>query len=126
MDLFDNSALKRLETVLKKAGYVKPIKIINTLQGSIWRVKAAKSKKSVVVKLANRQLFSKGVVIVGKEVVESNEDIMKESKILSYLSSDPNCPRSIIKHVDCFQWYVDVHIVRCYKLSLTRALYIIV
>ena len=126
--------LNHLQTIFKKAGYVQPTRIANTLQGcvcynvleqfynfmykgSIWRTVQAKTGKSVVAKVTKFELHSRGaaaVVVDGKECeIKSDENILKEREILMDLCAHSNCPDSMIKYVDSFRWYSFVCIIIC-------------
>ena len=80
-------------------------KIADTLQGSIWRSLHLQSKRKVVIKVTNRELHAKSMIIVQGQEIFVTENIMREKAILRSLSRDINCPKSIIKYIAFFKRY---------------------
>eukprot|EP01084_Bolivina_argentea_P037929 70134_1 len=76
-----------------------PIKIVDTLQGSIWRA-STNDNHTVVVKIVNRSLHASSTAIFKNKVYHNiNENIESEQTILKYLSQHDDCPESIPKFI---------------------------
>ena len=109
----------RLKRLLQKSGYKDSVKLADSLQGSIWRATNKSMNNTVVIKATNKNLHQNAIVIVNGIPVEVEEDIIKETAILKYLTefqdeSEHNdhkqtkktCPNSFVKYIDSFQTYV--------------------
>jgi len=97
--------------ILENAGLVSPKKLVNTLQGSVWRCTQLLSNKKVVVKVTNKELHSKSLVILNGRKISVLENILVEQEILKYLSKDPKCPESIVRRKDFFESNTDYFLV---------------
>ena len=80
-------------------------KIAKTLQGSIWRAVHKSSNKPMVIKVSNKTLTNKQMIIVNNTKYNVHENIINEKNILKYLTKDKQCPQSIIKYVAYFKRY---------------------
>ena len=56
-----------------------------------------------MIKITDRELYTKSVTIVNGIEHKINENIKTEKQILKFLSSSPKCPESIIKYIDFFK-----------------------
>lgn len=110
----------RLKGLLQKSGYENAVKLTDSLQGSIWRAMNKTTKDSVVIKATQKNLHQHGIVIINGMPVDVEEDIIKETAILKYLTefefeseSEQNhdkqtkkaIPNSFVKYIDSFQTY---------------------
>jgi len=102
---------KKLKAILTKRGYVQSNKLIDTLQGTIWRAIQQSTKSQVVIKITSKALSSKSVMIVDGEERPVHENILREKIILKYLSNGKNCPQSIVKYVDFMKSNVNYYLV---------------
>lgn len=93
---------RRIAAVLETAGYLATEPIAKSLQGEIWRAIHAESGKLCVIKVASKALHKQKSVIINHQKYVVNENIMKEMRILKYLSSFAECPPSIIRYRDSF------------------------
>ena len=91
---------RKLKAILSKRGYLKANKIVDTLQGTIWRATQQSTNARVVVKITSKKLTSESTVIVNGEKFEISENILSEKNILKHLSNDEKCPKSITKYID--------------------------
>ena len=91
---------RKLKTILSKRGYLKPNKIADTLQGTIWRATQQSTNTPVVIKITSKKLTSESSVVVNGQKYEISENILTERNILKHLSNDENCPKSITKYID--------------------------
>ena len=116
---------KRLKRLLHNSGYINPIKLADSLQGSIWRALNQDMDGTVVIKVTKKNLHERGIVIVNGSRIDVEENIIKETSILKYLTEchgygkDKECDdesehkscsdsNSFVKYIDSFQTY-DVH-----------------
>ena len=99
---------KKLKAILTKRGYVQSKKVIDTLQGTIWRAVQQSTKLQVVIKITSKALASKSVMVINGEERPVHENILREKIILKYLSDGKNCPQSIVKYVDFMKSYVSL------------------
>eukprot|EP01083_Nonionella_stella_P295811 1005217_1 len=82
-NILDTSEIQ-IQNEMSKRGY-KPYKsITSTLQGSIW--KTTKLNKDFVVKVTKKSLHEKNIAIVNGSEIPIEENIIKETAILRYLS----------------------------------------
>eukprot|EP01084_Bolivina_argentea_P114651 204063_1 len=88
---------------LSECGLKNPIKIANTLQGSIWRTLLPDSNKHIVVKVTNKSLQSKSIVIINGRAKKVHENIVTETEIQKYLTYNTQSPNSIVKYIHAFQ-----------------------
>ena len=93
-------------SIINRAGYHQAIKIAKTLQGTVWRAVHKSSNKQIVIKVSNKNLTDKQMIIINNTKYNVHENIIKEKKILQYLTKDKECPQSIIKYVDYFKRYI--------------------
>lgn len=77
-----------LKATLSQYGYCDFKKIINTTQGSIWRVKHQISNQNIIVKVANKYLYSQLMHIAKGKLSPNQENIISEATILQQLNSD--------------------------------------
>ena len=91
--------------VIKSAGYHGCTKISATMQGNVWRSIQRKTKKNVAIKSSNIDLHTKSIIIDNNTEYKVQEDILKETAVLNYLSYDKQCPSSIAKYIDSFKRY---------------------
>lgn len=84
------------KNAMKKKGYVPFKSIGTTLQGSIWKVKSKADKGTSVIKVTKKSLHDKSVAIVNGTEINIQEDIIKETAVLRYLSSS-NPPKALAK-----------------------------
>eukprot|EP01084_Bolivina_argentea_P172393 298623_1 len=114
---FDPEAKQNAEIcrVLKKIGYAYAKKLVNTLQGSIWRgvysPKNDGSYETAVIKTTSQYLYNKSKGIVKGKVYTICEDILLEQSILKYLTHQKHCPKSIIKYHWFFKTHTDFYLV---------------
>lgn len=88
---------------LKVKGYRNLRKIVDTLQGSIWRATDA-SKRSVVIKMTDRLLHSQGAALVNGQMHAVCEDILMERQMLKHVTSKrKDCPPSVVRYIDFFK-----------------------
>eukprot|EP01084_Bolivina_argentea_P048140 88715_1 len=93
----------KLKQTLRKHGFNHREKIFDTLQGTIWRARCKHSKQHVVIKATNKNLHSKSIVVLNGIKHMVLENIISESKIQKYLTSDSHCPKSIVKYIQTFE-----------------------
>ena len=91
---------RKLKAILSKRGYSKPNKIVDTLQGTIWRAIQKSTNSPVVIKITSKELTSESTVIVNGQKFEISENILSEKNILKHLSNDEKCPKAITKYID--------------------------
>ena len=121
---------KRLKRLLHNSGYINPIKLADSLQGSIWRALNQDMDGTVVIKVTKKNLHERGIVIVNGSRIDVEENIIKETSILKYLTesdgytkekcnkleleSKESCSdsKTFVKYIDSFQTYV------CYMIHL--------
>ena len=96
-----HASQQEIEGVLSNRGLQSLSKIADSLQGSIWRASTAFGD-DVVVKVADRKLANESAVMFGGRKYKSLENILTETQIQKYVSSDRDCPRSIVKYIDSF------------------------
>ena len=94
-----------IEDDLKSLGFIKVERIVQTLQGSIWRG-YYESHKTLVIKVSNRNLHKLGLATVNNQLVPVMENVLYEASILKYLTEDNKCPQSIVKYHNTFKTYV--------------------
>eukprot|EP01084_Bolivina_argentea_P140236 246604_1 len=91
---------------MQRAGFVDCIQIANTLQGSIWSATHQISNNKVVIKVTEKYLHSKSMVMMKLNGVQRkckvNENILIEKDILKHLTTDKHCPNSIVKYIGFF------------------------
>eukprot|EP01084_Bolivina_argentea_P009424 17591_1 len=95
-----------LERTFAAAGLTNPSKIATTLQGSIWRATHDSSIDEIVVKVSNKSLHQKSIVVVDGQKYMVHENIISEMDILKYLTTGPeskSCPNSIVKYIGSLQ-----------------------
>ena len=103
---------KKLRAILSKRGYAKSTKIVDTLQGTIWRSTQQATNKPVVIKITSKELTSESSVVVDGTKIKIDENILKEKNILKHLSSDAKCPNSITKYIDFMKRFLYIfHII---------------
>ena len=97
-------------STLTKLGYINPLRIAKSLQGSIWRatkqIQCANNSiisLSIVVKITNIHLHSNSTAMINNRQYKIDENILNEITILKYLTQDNVSPKSIIKYIDCFR-----------------------
>eukprot|EP01084_Bolivina_argentea_P037928 70133_1 len=92
-----------------------PVKITDTLQGSIWRAStinhsSPSSTNTVVLKLTSKHQHKHSISIVDNTVHHDvKENIILEQTILKHLTCRPNCPQTITKFIAFFEtndWFV--------------------
>eukprot|EP00484_Ammonia_sp_Unknown_P019199 CAMPEP_0197034328 /NCGR_PEP_ID=MMETSP1384-20130603/12476_1 /TAXON_ID=29189 /ORGANISM="Ammonia sp." /LENGTH=349 /DNA_ID=CAMNT_0042464243 /DNA_START=46 /DNA_END=1095 /DNA_ORIENTATION=+ len=83
-------------SLLNTVGLVATEKVADTLQGQIWKVLHVETGHSLVAKITSKKLHQEKKCIVNGKQLEIHEDIVKEARILQYLHSTTNCPRSIV------------------------------
>eukprot|EP01083_Nonionella_stella_P170020 577762_1 len=82
---------------------VNPVKLADTLQGSIWRATTSPSC-TVVLKLTNREHHMNSTATCNNTLYHNiKENIVLEQSILKYVTQDTDCPQSIAKFVAFFQ-----------------------
>jgi len=86
---------------MQKKGYAPAKCLGSTLQGSIWKTKRNKGAKSSVIKVTSKSLHAKSVAMVNGSEVSICEDVIKETAILRYLSSNQP-PKSLAKFESFF------------------------
>lgn len=91
---------KKLKSILTKRGYVQSSKLIDTLQGTIWRAVQQSTNRRVVVKITSKDLACKSIMMVDGEKRPVHENILREKIILKYLSNSKHCPQSVVQYVD--------------------------
>ena len=119
---------KRLKRLLHNSGYINPIKLADSLQGSIWRAINKSMDRTVVIKVTKKNLHQNGIVIINGIRIDVEENIIKETSILKYLTefngyqykkhkrkSLSNC---FVKYIDSFQTYVVHKIQSLFHLNL--------
>ena len=57
----------------------------------------------MVIKATNKGLHRKNLVVLNGVEYRVQENILRETSILKYLSNDKRCPQSLTKYLDCFQ-----------------------
>ena len=100
-------------TLLTRLGYHNPVRVTRTIQGSIWKC----SKQ--IVGANNSVISSKRVIKITKEQNISttsndkhnkiNENILNEISILKYLTQDNTESTTIVKYIDFFRRYSELH-----------------
>ena len=107
---------KRLKRLLHNSGYINPIKLADSLQGSVWRAIDKSMDRTVVIKATKKNLHENGIVLINGVRIDVEENIIKESSILKYLTESKYgqdkyqqkaCPKSFVKYIDFFQTYVN-------------------
>jgi len=102
---------KKLRAILLKRGYGKSTKIVDTLQGTIWRAIQQQSNKPVVIKITSKELTSESSVVISGKKHKIHESILQERNVLRHLSKDENCPRSIVRYVDFMKSNVNFYLI---------------
>eukprot|EP01083_Nonionella_stella_P204641 745848_1 len=97
-----------LQQVFTALGFTNSSKMIDTLQGSVWKASNTNttSNNDVVIKVTNRSLHSKSAAVVKGHTYNVHENILSETEIQQYLTNTTDatkCPNSIVKYVDSFQ-----------------------
>eukprot|EP01084_Bolivina_argentea_P128248 226725_1 len=88
--------------------YYNPVKIADTLQGSIWRASTTTNHttnaSTVVVKVTKKEQHKNSIAICENKVYHNvKENILLEQSILKYLTQLQDCPESIAKFVSFFK-----------------------
>ena len=105
-------AERKQKKILQKIGYSKPIKLTDTLQGSIWKARQQSTKENVVIKITNRKLSNNHQMIFDGIEYRVEENIKQEQAILKYLTfNNKNCVNSIIKFNDFVKSNVNYYLV---------------
>ena len=99
---------KKIHSIFKKVGYQNASKIINTLQGSIWRA-VSKNGRNVVIKCTDIQMHKESRAVIKDKSFLVLEDIMMEQSILKYIAHQQDCPNCIVKYVKFFKRHVSVN-----------------
>jgi len=104
------ASFQEIESILHKEGFIKTERVTDSLQGSVWKAQQWATKQEVVIKVTNRELHERGVVILHGKTIPVYEDCMKEKHLLRYLTKkhEKEAPPSIVKYVDFFKsesWY---------------------
>lgn len=102
---------RKLKAILSKRGYLKSTKMVDTLQGTIWRAIQKSSNTPVVIKITSKELTSESTVIINGQKYEISENIVSEKNILKYLSNDEKCPKSIAKYIDFMKSNVNFYLI---------------
>eukprot|EP01083_Nonionella_stella_P015107 42269_1 len=80
-----------------------PIKISDTLQGSIWRASTT-DNSTVVVKVTDRSQYTNSTATFNNKVYHNiKEDIVLEQSILKHLTQREDCPESLTKFIAFFE-----------------------
>eukprot|EP01084_Bolivina_argentea_P069181 125936_1 len=93
-------ALHSVTDTLIAHGYMPLHEVATALQGSI--MKASRQTTTNVIKITNKCLYNKHMTIVDGQELNVSEDILKETRILKYLTSH-HPPRALAKFVDFFE-----------------------
>eukprot|EP01083_Nonionella_stella_P266423 901312_1 len=96
----------KIIATLISIGFTNPCKIMDTLQGSIWKAKHQSTNENLVIKVTSKHLHSESVALIKGLKHNSLENIISEAKIQKYLTNGVNaevCPKSIVKYVYSFQ-----------------------
>jgi len=102
----------KLKSILSKRGYQNATKVIDTLQGTIWRGISAKTGKRVVIKITSKDLASKSIMVdVDGTKRPVHENILREKAVLKYLTNGKNCVNSIVKYTDFMKSNVNYYLV---------------
>eukprot|EP01083_Nonionella_stella_P080408 220997_1 len=83
--------------VFKQINLHKPVKITDTLQGSVWRA-FTPDNNPLIVKITDRTLHERQRAIIDNEEYKVNENILAEQRILKHLSQQPDCLHSIVQY----------------------------
>ena len=106
---------KRLKSLLHNSGYMNPMKLADSLQGSVWRAMSTSMNATVVIKVTKKNLHENGMILIDGVRIDVEENIIKETSILKYLTECKDipdkgklktCPKSFVKYIDSFQTYV--------------------
>ena len=75
-------------------------KLLGTaLQGNVYLGKSVLNGKNVVIKVASKKLYKQGITIINSnKIIRIKENIIKEAKIMKYLSKK-SPPKGIILYV---------------------------
>eukprot|EP01083_Nonionella_stella_P286986 976793_1 len=99
--MVDAKNTRKILRVLKKIGFTQGTKIVDTLQGSIWR--AEKKKKTspgetAIIKITDQHLHKHSLTVpINGNRYHVKEDILLEQSILKYLTEQENVPKSVVK-----------------------------
>jgi len=108
----DAKYTKKLKSILNKRGYVQSTKLIDTLQGTIWRAVQQKTDQRVVIKITSKELATKSIMMIDGEKRAVHENILREKIILKYLQrSNKKCSESVVKYVDFMKSNVNYYLV---------------
>jgi len=102
---------KKLKAILTKRGYVQSSKLIDTLQGTIWRAVHQKTELRVVIKITSKELATKSIMYIDGEKRIVHENILREKIILKYLGRNKECSKSVVKYVDFMKSNVNYYLV---------------
>eukprot|EP00485_Elphidium_margaritaceum_P004015 CAMPEP_0202687732 /NCGR_PEP_ID=MMETSP1385-20130828/3371_1 /ASSEMBLY_ACC=CAM_ASM_000861 /TAXON_ID=933848 /ORGANISM="Elphidium margaritaceum" /LENGTH=338 /DNA_ID=CAMNT_0049342573 /DNA_START=17 /DNA_END=1033 /DNA_ORIENTATION=+ len=102
---------KKLKAILCQRGYAEPVKIADTLQGTIWRCTRQKNKESVVAKISSKELTSESSVLIQGAKYKIHESILHERDILKYLNKDANRSPSIIRFIEFMKSNVNFYLI---------------
>lgn len=82
---------------MKNKGYTPLENLGETLQGSVWMIKKKRNDQKYVVKVIKKSLHKKSITIRNGQKIKISENIVKETSILRYLTSN-NPPPSLTKY----------------------------
>eukprot|EP01083_Nonionella_stella_P135377 411831_1 len=101
----------KCKSIMSNVGYIDAVKITDSLQGSIWRSRHAETNLPVVIKITNKKLHEKQIIIVNGTQYRVYEDILKEKMLLKYLSTDETCPNSLVKYLTEFESNINYYLI---------------
>eukprot|EP01083_Nonionella_stella_P224135 798113_1 len=103
---------KKIIRVFKKVGFVTPTKMIDSLQGSIWRATSKNEPiQHSVIKITDQYLHENQLSIINHQQYRVAEDILVEQSILKFLTQNEQCPKSIVKFQRFFKTNTDYYLV---------------
>jgi len=92
-------------------GYNNATKLENTLQGTVWKAKQPSTNKDIVIKITKKDLHKKSAAVQNGRLCAIEENIKSETVILRHLTSNPKCPKSIVKFIDFFKTDKDYRLI---------------
>eukprot|EP01084_Bolivina_argentea_P204044 348408_1 len=105
---------------LEKIQICNPVKIADTLLGTIYRASTSPPNtpsttsdddRTVVIKVASRYAQQNSVSIINNKEYPIQENIALEQSILKYLTQQPDCPQGIVKFIAFAETNDDFHLV---------------
>eukprot|EP01084_Bolivina_argentea_P190877 327902_1 len=110
------------DTILAKKGYKKLHKITDTLQGELIKAVNINDTNNIhyAIKRTEKSLHNQGIAIQDEMNFCVAENIVKESLILKYLTSNSAADGKIVKYIDHFESETDYYLVTEYISSETN------